>query len=117
MPAPTVDKEGVSSQLLVYRYRKLTPKDHNGNQREFSVATIQYNPRTSGKGFYRVLKKRRARIKGSIANCRIQCGARIVELLTAKRGGVPNSPGGIELRPAGNVDALGGDPARAGNVV
>lgn len=78
MPDPVVNSDGVSSLLLIYHRRKFS----NGDP---ASQTIQYNPRTSGKGFYRVLKKKRATLRGSIAWTRFMCQRRIVELLGARR--------------------------------
>ena len=86
MPDPVVNEKGVSSLLLVYEHPKLW-KDGLGNEHTFTNRTLQYNPRTSGKGFYKVLKKQRARIKGSIPYCRYMCQKRIIELLAARSAG------------------------------
>ncbi len=84
MPDPVVDERGVSSLLLVYEHPK-TWVDREGKERVFVNRTIQYNPRTSGKGFYKVLKRKRARVRGSIPFVRHMCQARIAELLLVKK--------------------------------
>lgn len=84
MPDVMVNHEGIPSTLLIYKHPKVF-KDAQGEEHTFTNITIQYNPRTSGKGFYRVLKKKRARIKGSIGNARAICGTRVIELLSARR--------------------------------
>jgi hypothetical protein len=103
MPNPAVNEKGVSSLLLVYEYPK-TYTDRVGDERTFTNRTLQYNPRTSGKGFYKVLKKKRARITGSISHCRLMCQTRIIELLTARSRGADPANGGDARGSAGPVE-------------
>jgi hypothetical protein len=91
MPDPVVNEKGVSSLLLVYEHPR-TYTDRVGDVRTFINRTLQYNPRTSGKGFYKVLKKKRARIKGSIPYVRYMCQRRIIELLAARSQGNSGAP-------------------------
>ena len=95
MPDPVVNEKGVSSLLLVYEHPK-TYTDRVGDVRTFINRTLQYNPRTSGKGFYKVLKKKRARIKGSIPYVRYMCQRRIIELLAARSQGNSGAPADIQ---------------------
>lgn len=102
MPDPVVNSKGVSSLLLVYEYPK-TYTDRVGDVRTFTNRTLQYNPRTSGKGFYKVLKKKRARISGTIPYVRFMCQKRIIELLAARSQGTHSAaPGG---NAGGQLDA------------
>lgn len=106
MPAPVVNKEGVPSTLLVYNHPKIW-KDRDGNEHTFVNRTVQYNPRTSGKGFYKALKGAGANIKGTLPYVRFMCQQRIIQCLAAKHAreiGAANSAGGPAL-------ALGGPPA------
>lgn len=95
MPDPVVNEKGVSSLLLVYEHPR-TYTDRVGDVRTFINRTLQYNPRTSGKGFYKVLKKKRARIKGSIPYVRYMCQRRIIELLAARSQGNSGAPADIQ---------------------
>jgi hypothetical protein len=84
MPAPVVNEKGISSLLLVYPHRKVF-KDPEGVEHEFFNHTIQYNPRTSGKGFYKALKGKRARVQGKLPFVRYMCQRRIIEVLSARQ--------------------------------
>ena len=84
MPPPQVDEKGVSSLLLVYEHPKLYT-DVAGREQTFVNRTIQYNPRTSGKGFYKALKGKNARIRNPIEQTRILCQIRIAEVFAARQ--------------------------------
>ncbi len=84
MPDIMVNKEGIPSTVLVYNHRKVF-KDANGDEHEYVNRTIQYNPRTSGKGYYRALKSADVRLRGSIARVRQTCQFKAIERLTAKQ--------------------------------
>lgn len=84
MPAPVVNEKGVSSLLLVYEHPKLWT-DRKGEEHTFVNRTVQYNPRTSGKGLYKALKGKNARVKQSIEQTRILCQIRIAEVLAARQ--------------------------------
>lgn len=122
MPDIMVNSKGIPSTLLVYEHKKVF-KDAEGNERDFTNITIQYNPRTSGKGFYRVLKKKRARIKGSIEQCRTICAIRCTELLAARaqrdrdRANNPGPQPADESAGAPAVVAGGAEDADANSVV
>jgi hypothetical protein len=84
MPPPVVNEKGVSSMLLVYEHPK-TWTDRAGNEQTFINRTVQYNPRTSGKGLYKALKGKNARIRDSIERTRIVCQVRVAEVLAARQ--------------------------------
>ena len=84
MPPPVVNEKGVSSLLLVYEHPKLWT-DPKGDEHTFVNRTVQYNPRTSGKGFYKALKGKNARIRNPIPQTRILCQVRIAEVLGARQ--------------------------------
>jgi len=107
MPTPKINKEGIPSTLLVYNHPK-TWKDIHGNEHAFTNRTIQYNPRTSGKGFYRALKGGKANIKGTVPYVRFMCQQRIIQVLAAKHAGEAGAAAGA----AGGLPvAVGGPPA------
>jgi hypothetical protein len=104
MPEPKINEKGIPSTLLIYDHPKIW-KDRQGNEHTFVNRTLQYNPRTSGKGFYKALKGKRARIAGSIPYVRYMCQRRIIEVLSARQQrdaavdavqGLPE-PGPVEL--------------------
>lgn len=95
MPEPKVNEKGVSSLLLVYEHPR-SWTDQYGRKSTFVNRTLQYNPRTSGKGFYKVLKKQRARIKGTIPYARYMCQRRIIELLTVRSQGATGATAAIQ---------------------
>jgi len=95
MPDPKIHPEtGIPSTLLVYNHSKIYT-DKYGNEHTFTNRTIQYNPRTSGKGFYKALKGKNANIRGSISFARYMCQQRIIQLLAARSGGAGAAPGGV----------------------
>lgn len=93
MPDPKIHPEtGIPSTLLVYNHPKVW-KDMHGTEHTFTNRTIQYNPRTSGKGFYKALKGKRANIRGSLSFVRYMCQQRIIEMLGQRgRGNPPADP-------------------------
>ena len=84
MPAPVVNEKGVSSLLLVYEHPQVYT-DRHGVEQTFVNRTVQYNPRTSGKGLYKALKKKKAKVKQGIEQTRILCQIRIAEVLAARQ--------------------------------
>lgn len=118
MPDPKIHPvTGIPSTLLVYDHPK-TYTDKDGHEQTFHNRTIQYNPRTSGKGFYKALKGGRANIRGSIAFTRYMCQQRIVQLLAARSGGTPPADPNVGVGvDAGVVETPRSGEARAENVV
>jgi hypothetical protein len=84
MPDIMINKEGIPSTLLVYNHKKIFV-DAKGDEHEYINRTIQYNPRTCGKGYYRALKSSGLRLRGSIARVRQTCQFKAIERLTAKQ--------------------------------
>src|SRR5208282_6798891 len=84
MPDPMINKEGIPSTLLVYNHPK-TFKDRSGNEHTFVNRTIQYNPRTSGKGYYRALKAAGLKLRGTLPRVRQTCQYRAIRALTEKQ--------------------------------
>jgi hypothetical protein len=84
MPDPMINKDGIPSTLLVYNHRKIF-MDDKGVEHEYFNRTIQYNPRTCGKGYYRALKSSGLRVRGSVARARQICQFKAIERLTAKQ--------------------------------
>jgi len=68
----------------VYNHRKVF-KDAEGVEHEYFNRTLQYNPRTCGKGYYRALKASGLRLRGSVARTRQVCQFKAIERLTAKQ--------------------------------
>jgi hypothetical protein len=111
MPDPMINEAGIPSTLLVFNHPKVW-KDAEGVEHTFTNRTIQYNPRTSGKGFYKALKGGNANIRGTIPYVRFMCQQRIVRLLAARSGGMYNPPAGPASGPTGSVAVAGDGPAR-----
>ncbi len=84
MPDIMMNKEGIPSTLLVYNHRKVF-KDAKGVEHEYVNRTIQYNPRTCGKGLYRALKSSGLRLRGSVARTRQACQFKAIQRLTEKQ--------------------------------
>jgi|SRR5882672_1751276 len=99
MPDQVISPQGIPSTLLVYNHPRKW-KDQLGNEHTFVNRTIQYNPRTSGKGFYKALKGKNANIRGSIAFVRYMCQKRIIELLAARNNRVAPADVVPEQQPA-----------------
>lgn len=117
MPDPVVNEKGVSSLLLVYEYPR-TAKRRDGSFQQVVRRTIQYNPRTSGKGFYKALKGKRARVRGTVPFVRYMCQQRIIQMLTAKREGAARAAAEVETH--GTRESLASAlrrPAHTGNAV
>jgi hypothetical protein len=84
MPDIMVNKQGIPSTLLVYDHKKIVT-DRNGKEHEIVKRTIQYNPRTSGKGYYRALKAANIRLRGNLPLIRQTCQFRAIKALTEKQ--------------------------------
>jgi hypothetical protein len=84
MPDIMVNEKGIPSTVLVYDHRK-TITDAKGVEHEIIRRTVQYNPRTSGKGYYRALKAAHVRLRGNLATVRQICQFRVVKALTEKQ--------------------------------
>src|ERR1017187_98531 len=84
MPDIMVNEKGIPSTVLVYDHPKVF-KDALGNEHTFIRRTVQYNPRTSGKGYYRALKATKIKIRGNLPLVRQTCQFRIIRTLTEKQ--------------------------------
>ncbi|MGO8974862.1 MAG: hypothetical protein ACLQNV_15225 [Steroidobacteraceae bacterium] len=84
MPDIMVNEKGIPSTVLVYDHPKIF-KDKEGNEHTIVRRTIQYNPRTSGKGYYRALKAAKIRIRGNLPFVRQTCQFRAIKALTEKQ--------------------------------
>jgi hypothetical protein len=98
MPDIMVNEKGIPSTVLVYDHRKIVI-DKEGKEHEIIRRTVQYNPRTSGKGYYRALKAAKIRLRGSVALVRQTCQFRAIKALTEKqqRAGDSARPGAESL--------------------
>lgn len=115
MPNPVINKEGIPSTLLVYNHPR-SWVDKDGQTQVFTNRTIQYNPRTSGKGFYKALKGAKANIKGSIPYVRFMCQQRIIQILAAKHARESGALPDAALRSSA-VESSSGEMAPTGNAV
>lgn len=84
MPDAMINTQGVPSTLLVYNHKKVFT-DAEGVEHEYVNRTIQYNPRTCGKGYYRALKSAGVRLRGSIPRVRQTCQFKAIQRLTEKQ--------------------------------
>lgn len=84
MPDIVVNGQGIPSTVLVYDHKKIL-KDREGNEHEIIRRTVQYNPRTSGKGYYRALKAADIRVRGNLPLVRQTCQFRAIKALTEKQ--------------------------------
>jgi hypothetical protein len=84
MPDIMVNAQGIPSTVLVYDHRKIVT-DRAGKEHEIIRRTIQYNPRTSGKGYYRALKAARIRLRGNLPFVRQACQFKAIKALTEKQ--------------------------------
>jgi hypothetical protein len=84
MPDIIVNNCGIPSTVLVYEHRKVFT-DKEGVDHEFFRRTVQYNPRTSGKGYYRALKAANIKLRGTLPLVRQTCQFRAIKALTEKQ--------------------------------
>lgn len=84
MPDIMVNEKGIPSTVLVYDHKKIVV-DAKGNEHEIIRRTVQYNPRTSGKGYYRALKAANIRLRGGLPFVRQTCQFRAIKALTEKQ--------------------------------
>ena len=84
MPDIMVNEQGIPSTVLVYDHKKIV-KDREGKEHEIIRRTVQYNPRTSGKGYYRALKAAKIRLRGTVPFVRQACQFRAIKALTEKQ--------------------------------
>ena len=84
MPDIMVNEKGIPSTVLVYDHKKIVI-DKEGKEHEIVRRTVQYNPRTSGKGYYRALKAAKIRLRGNLPLIRQTCQFRAIKALTEKQ--------------------------------
>jgi hypothetical protein len=98
MPDIMVNSQGVPSTVLVYDHKKIYT-DKFGKEHEIIRRTVQYNPRTSGKGYYRALKAAGVKLRGSVPKVRQVCQFRAIKALTEKqqRAGAVAVPGAEQM--------------------
>jgi hypothetical protein len=84
MPDIMVNSQGVPSTVLVYDHKKIFT-DKFDKEHEIIRRTVQYNPRTSGKGYYRALKAAGVKLRGSVPKVRQVCQFRAIKALTEKQ--------------------------------
>jgi hypothetical protein len=84
MPDIMVNEKGIPSTVLVYDHKKVFT-DKEGIEHEYVRRTVQYNPRTSGKGYYRALKAARIKLRGNLPLVRQTCQFRAIKALTEKQ--------------------------------
>jgi hypothetical protein len=84
MPDIMVNERGIPSTVLVYDHKKIFT-DAKGVEHEFLRRTVQYNPRTSGKGYYRALKAAKIKLRGTLPLVRQTCQFRAIRALTEKQ--------------------------------
>lgn len=110
MDTPKIHPEsGIPSTLLVYNHRKVWT-DKDGVEHDFVNRTIQYNPRTSGKGFYRAIKKAKIKLRGDIVRVRGQCQFRAVQMYTQRAEAESRARSELESQSAGALKLGEGSP-------